>query len=129
MRDLIDSLKNLKGFRTYTDEDGKFHMTTISEEKELEMKQGKVCNDCGKRDKWLRTAPDGKSICDSCFKLHWCEQGIDGEIKEITESCPFCGTEQKLKDDGGKCDCGAYYVGGFDYDSPGWYEFRFFKEK
>ena len=32
--DLIESLKKIKGVRTYTDEDGKFHMTTVSEEKE-----------------------------------------------------------------------------------------------
>ena len=127
---LIDELKKVSGVRTFTDEEGKFHLTTKSLEKEEEEKFGKKCDNCHKRSKFLRTTLDNQNICESCHRKIWEEKEIIGVIETINVICPFCSKNLSVTTSGGgNCGCGAIYRGGFDYDSCGEYGYTFYKRK
>lgn len=138
MSNIIDELSKIKGVRTYTDEKGVFHMTSISEEEEKRRKEEKlgkyICPECNKRFHWLHDTPE-KRICDDCFKKIWDkEESYDGYIVRYSVTCPYCESEviSDTIDTSGdvqeKCNCGAYYKGFNDYDDRGVF-FTFFKKK
>lgn len=132
--DLIDGLSKLPGVRTYTDKDGKFHMTTKTVEQEEKEKEEKLnyefgwkCDECQQRKKeTLKNAPDGRLLCKSCYDIIWDEKSTHGMIIFHTQ-CPFCSKELILKDEKGECDCGAIYDGGFLDEF--YYGYRFYKKK
>jgi len=138
MTDLIDQLKQLKGIRTYTDEKGNFHLTSISEEEEKRRKEEKlgkfICPECGKRIHWLYKSPE-KRICEDCFKRLWeLKDSYNGHILSYSVNCSYCkkhiiaNTIDDSGDVNGTCDCGAFYEGFNDYDDRG-VTFRFYRRK
>jgi len=138
MTDLIDQLKQLKGIRTYTDEKGNFHLTSISEEEEKRRKEEKLgnpCPICNKRSHGHRITPDNKTMCEKCFNKRWEEkESYDGRILSYSVICSYCKTiididnVDEYGNCNGTCNCGAFYEGFNDYDDRG-VTFRFYRRK
>jgi hypothetical protein len=134
MDELKVSLSKIPGIRTYTDEQGRFHVTTKTLEQELKEKEeklelefGKICDNCHSRNKWPREDLDGLNLCEYCYNKIWEEKSSNGGEISFRTSCPFCSKELILIDEEGKCDCGAYYSGGFLDEF--YYGYHFYKRR
>lgn len=128
IEEVIEGLSNIPGMRTYTDKDGKFHITNISETEEEKRKLevlGTECPICKIRSHDFKTTPNGVSMCIPCYNKRWEDKRwIFGELVSAKVKCPFCHIEFIAKTEGMCNNCGALYHGRVDYDEGINYNFR-----
>ncbi|GAG82393.1 unnamed protein product [marine sediment metagenome] len=120
--EVIDILSKNKVIRSYTDKEGKFHITTKTEEQERKEKEkkltyekGLICSICGKRRKDFRYDINNDITCSKCYDKTWEEYSVREEDITINIRCPVC--ENKLTipfESHNTCKCGAIYKSGFE---------------
>lgn len=133
--DMTKELTDVKGVRTYTDKDGKFHLTTKSieqEKKEKEQKltyeKGPICSLCEKRNKSFRYDINKNLVCNKCYDKIWEEHYINEENITINVVCPICNDNLNISfESRGACQCGTIYSAG--YEDEFYYVVRFYKKK